>query len=506
MYGTGESVDSNPVVASLNPSKPTSEGSPSNHSPDHSPDHSSDEETGGPTSKGHPNHTLGTTATTQPPTQPQQNSSSPEPPPPTLGTTATTQPPTQPQQNSSSPEPPPPTNESRDIDKPATESVGLQETELSHTFNTLTHDIPSALSDETPPWSDPTLPPESPPFHFQKTKHIAIDTVSVMSGNTIEYSALPSVVSTSADTLLSQSSLELDTSDTGSSDSESTTASIDFSVTDKTSGQMEDSSNVVPEHTEGVANLPATSPFPTTASLTSARIPPTLLSGTTHASTSTNLVDSTLSSVSHGLVQGQLSISSEHESSLISTLPRQTVNNMSLVLTNALGPNKAGTFKASSSDFSTDIPQTNTIAQNNENMHLVATEPLCMTPLSQSEIPSTMVSEQPGSSITRDFSKAVAGKAGGMVSSYIVSATETEPTKPVSASITREIDTDALSLKTNNFLAIPGSPPGEEHVLNTISTASAQPHEIAANNNLSTSGDVASRLLMELEKSLSQSD
>ncbi len=447
MYNTGESVDSNPIVASLNPSKPTSEGSPSNHSPDHS----SDEETRGPTSKGHSDHTLDTA--TQPFTyNPQGNNSQEE----------------QPLQNE---------NGETDNDKPGT---GISDIQDSYTFAhfTPTHEIPhSTLSvvDETPPVSNPTLPPESPPFHFEKTKHITVDTVSVPSGDTIEYSLPPSVASTFAD-----SPLELVDKDTNSSDSDSTTAS---SITDKTNEQIEDP-QFVSKPTKVVTNVPTISGVPTTSIQT--------FPSTTSTSVSASLVE-TVSPISHGFVQGQLSISGQHESSLVNTLQVQSENNV-------FSTNKADNFTTANSrlDISTNIPQV--IPLKEENAFLNATEPLGTTPLSPPEIVSTMTSRQPIVVEPSTVSEAATRKADATVSSYAVSATVT---KPVTANMMREIDTVSQSLKTNNFGAIPGSP----RVSNSTSTVSAQPQEhVSVNNSSTTSSDVASQLLIELEKSLSQSD
>ena len=256
VYNTGESVDSNPVVASLNPTKPTTQKS---HT-DQNPDHSSDEETGGH-KKTHrlPPFSLGEPSASQGSSESQQDSNK------------TTQ---------------EASNQTTDVqDQPGDkmESRCTQDGEQLTSHKALP-ELVTNQQDTTmepldtnvePLYNDQESPPEpeapgSPHFHFQKAKHITIDTVSVLSGGTIEYSPPLPVASTSADTLLGESSLEYD-KESSSSDSEST-STVDGSTEDiqvESSEQVtmteyassEDNTPLINDHTkQGVDHPPSTNP------------------------------------------------------------------------------------------------------------------------------------------------------------------------------------------------------------------------------------------------------
>ncbi len=496
VYNTGESVDSNPVVASLNPLKPTSHRSPSNQSPNHS----SDEEAGG------------------------RSSSKGLPPPAALGEYSSTTREQQDSMNHSLEQSPPSNNDEQHNNEVASVPTDVNEMSISFTQLTPTNELPPG----TPPKHDPTLPPESPQFRFQKAKHITIDTVSVLSGCTIEYSALPVVAATSADTLLGESSLEMDNISTSSSDSESTTTSINFSkMAPKeqlaTIEPTENSSNtsLAPDQA-GISHPPATA-IPTTSAANnqslqtlpprSFDVPVTEMSASTFKHTS-----GMLPPMSHDTVQESdqlLTLRTHRELSLVHNPPGNN-SRLSHVLASALGvcPNNSGMFGVNSGlEFNTDIPHSNTIALK-ENTRLSGTELSSVTSHIAPEITSMVKSEKQNlSTDTQEpfmISEAVGGKIDGtnneLVSSNTMSAMVTVSAAPISAGMTNEMDTDFLPLKVRSSVASsPGSQPVDS--MSSLSPVENQePDSTGRGSNSSTSSDVASQLLVELEKSLSQSD
>lgn len=198
MYNTGESLDSNPVVASLNPGKlPLTKP----HSPNKlNSDHSSDED-GGHSRK-------------NPSISPGETSHSPRQPLGQLGNSVNNGQQPKEQTGLSTLERKPCLVEHQEatIDPLLTQckeeiSIIPVQTESAHIqndqypSNTVAHTSPS-LKDY------PNLEIES--FDFQKARHITIDTVSVLSGCTIEYSQPVPQASNSADTLIGESSFECD--------------------------------------------------------------------------------------------------------------------------------------------------------------------------------------------------------------------------------------------------------------------------------------------------------
>ncbi len=503
VYNTGESVDSNPVVASLNPLNPTSHGSPSNQSPNHS----SDEEAGGrSSSKGLPPLT---TTLGEPSSAVTRDEST----------------------HHSLQQSPPPNNDDQNNDEVVGVPTDVQEHEMSISFTQLTPT--NELPPGTPPEDDSTLPPDSPQFRFQKAKHITIDTVSVLSGCTIEYSALPIVAATSADTLLGESSLEMDNVSTSSSDSESTTTSIDFSRMEPneqlaTMEPTENSSNtlLVPDQAIRISDPLATTAIPTTSVASSQTLPRSFDVSVTEMSASTSKHTSgMLPPMSHDTVQESDQLLSLCTHTLVGNHPVQNGNTsrLSHVLANALGvcPNNSGMFSVNSGlEFNANIPHSNTMALK-ENTRLSATELSSVTSHITPEITSMVESEKQNLSTDTEepsmISEAVAGKDDGtnneLVSSNTMSAMVTESAAPISTGMTNEIDTNFQPLIVQSSVsAAPRSQPVDpmfnctSHTSLSLLDNQEQPDSTGRGSNSSTSSDVASQLLVELEKSLGQSD
>lgn len=209
VYNTGESQDSNPVVASLN----SNNSAPTNiHSPLHSNSDSSDEETRHTEEKSfselsgsllHPQGQSGDTTDNQDHSreQPHTSTSDAQSEHEVIQTTfaSVTQ-----------------NNGEESTDHIQTDSTHIQ---TDHVQSDLaTHAQPPELEQDQ---QDVEIEAGSL-YHLQRAKHITIDTVSVLSGCTIEYSPPLPQASNSADTLREESSLEFDVHSSNSSGSSST--------------------------------------------------------------------------------------------------------------------------------------------------------------------------------------------------------------------------------------------------------------------------------------------
>ena len=529
VYNTGESVDSNPVVASLNPTKPTTQKS---HT-DHNPDHSSDEETGGhkkthrlpPFSPGEPSAVQGLSESQQDSNNNTQEASN-----------QTTDVQDGQMENSST----------QDGEQPAghevlPELVTSQQDTTLELLDTTVEPLPNEQG--SPPKGEV---PGSPHFHFQKAKHITIDTVSVLSGGTVEYSPPLPVVSTSADTLLGESSLEYD-KESSSSDSDST-STVDGSTEDvqvESSEQVtmtehvssENDTPFITDHTkQGVDHPPTTSPssIPTepssvpTDNITfnhsnpqSIQSLPTgvlgLHSTEMYTPVSKNLLGA-LPAMSHGIAQESdqlLLLSTLTEQHLmteahVDSLPLHNGNNISHVPT-TLDIHTEKTkelFKDNGGvQFDTNIPHTHTSLIAPRTTHsalsalVVSNELLPDTPEITSMVDSHTTPEEPEVSLDRNYREN--SKADDGANKELVSNDHTTVTQ-VGGTNVHNTEREAVVPETSHLETPPKAGLGCQLTeLPTSSGAVLSPSEQESSS--SSSVDLASQLLLELEKDLSQS-
>ena len=519
VYNTGESVDSNPVVASLNPTKPTTQ----NPQTDQNPDHSSDEDTGGP-KKGHhlpPPLSRGEPSTIQGTSEDQHDS---------RNTSQETSNQVQDGQDQ-------PGNEADNMHTEDSEHSSDHEA-LMELVTSNQQDIilqPLASQKESPPREEL---PGSPPFHFQKAKHITIDTVSVLSGCTIEYSPPEPVASTSADTLLGESSLEADKE--SSSDTDSTSA-IDESTEEVCVGSSEqatlseqastvnDASIIANNAKEGVVDTPPTEPssIPTENISFSHRSPQSVQSVPTGLHTtevytpvSKNFLGM-LPAMTPGMVQDSdqlLSLGTLGEHNLM-TGPHfdtlQNRNNTSHVSVNTLDVCTSKTIQLLKDNggvqSDTDIPYTHT-SLITPKMHssvsatVVSSVTLPDTPEITSMVDSHTIPEQPGVSVDRNYredSKAL-GRDNVKNNELVSNDTDHAIVTQVGGSSMEKEHILPVSHEPSHLELSPNIMPGSQQADTLdLPTANMSPPEQESSS--SSSVELASQLLLELEKDLSQS-
>lgn len=515
MYNRGESQDSNPVVASLNPTKPTNLGSPSDQSPNHS-----DDEERGDLNKHRPSPAG--------PSQPQSSSGE--------------------QQDAiddSSEQP-------ASIGQPNDENVGVSVEGLYHlvAMETLTDDKQLVTAETLVKQLENTFKgdpkdavskneclihgsqnnglenddhKDTPPqFHCLKPKHITMDTMTVTSGGTMEYSLPQPIPSTSANTLLGESSLAMDPATTETLDTNTKTndggdePKLERLEQELTLRQTKDNSSNTPnvpiegndetkevnDYIKGADEQYQSNRVNNQSQVVNAA-PLVGSSGTLTATPDTQLIQelpaqsfhlhvhesftptskqshvvSVLPPMSHNVVpeSDQLSLGMQHAQTLVNTLPAQNGNSGSHVFTQtaAVCQNKTiGYFKANDGlEFHTDHPYAMT------EQHLSAsTELSCTTPHSNSEYQKPSL--DPRNSMISETTGHINNKLGSDISP---SAKVTQDAETIPRNMSIEIHTESPPLK------------------NSITSA----HATSLHG--TSSINVASQLLMDLEKSLSQSD